>query len=249
MASTNSGPLTFGSSSWVSIRHFDSPSASAAATKSRSTTWIAAPRVTRAMRGIVVSATPAMMIHVLGPTVVIATSTISNDGRARRMSTLRIMNSSRRPRFSAAASPMATPSTNPIAVATTAKIRIARPPSRNRDQTSWPSLSVPNSNPSTLAWFGVPTPSVSPCGANSGPSDGDADDQGEQGETDASPPQPRRPDEEAWRATDLVGGDVDREGRAGEVERLAHRSAHVSLVRRRGVTRIVPTSASRLHTT
>ena len=55
-SSTSSGLVTFGSSSPKTIRERFSPTASAALTKSRSTTSCAAPRMTRATRGACVSA-------------------------------------------------------------------------------------------------------------------------------------------------------------------------------------------------
>ena len=62
--------------------------------------------------------------------------------------------------------------TNASAVAMKAMIRISRPPSRKRDQTSWPSLSLPNSEPSTWRCVGFPPPTASPPlnGAKYGPS-------------------------------------------------------------------------------
>ncbi|HXF99019.1 MAG TPA: hypothetical protein VNJ46_10450 [Gaiellaceae bacterium] len=56
LTSTMSGLVTFGSTSPNRIRLRGSPIASAARTKSRSTTSTAAARVTRAMRGMVVIA-------------------------------------------------------------------------------------------------------------------------------------------------------------------------------------------------
>ena len=55
--STSSGLVTFGSSSPKTIRERFSPTASAALTKSRSTTSCAAPRITRATRGACVMPT------------------------------------------------------------------------------------------------------------------------------------------------------------------------------------------------
>ena len=76
----------------------ETPSASAAATKSRSTIGCAAPRVTRATRGIVVRPTVSTISHDLGPTVAMATSASMICGKARITSIPRIRTSSSLPR-------------------------------------------------------------------------------------------------------------------------------------------------------
>jgi len=85
----------FGSTSPARMRRRGTPSASAAATKSRSTIGWAAPRATRATRGIVVRPTVRMRSHVVGPTVAIATSASMIWGKARMTSIARMRMSSR----------------------------------------------------------------------------------------------------------------------------------------------------------
>ena len=65
-SSTSSGLVTFGSSSPSMIRERFSPTASAALTKSRSTTSCAAPRITRATRGTWPIATTRTISHSFG---------------------------------------------------------------------------------------------------------------------------------------------------------------------------------------
>ena len=114
------------------------PSASAEATKSRATIGWAAPRVTRATRGSVVSPTARTISHGLGPTVAIATSASMICGKARITSMPRISTSSSQFREYAATRPTIAPRIRPKAVASTAITRISRPPHRNRLSTSWP---------------------------------------------------------------------------------------------------------------
>jgi len=80
------------------MRMRGTPIASAAATKSRSTTGWAAPRVTLATRGMVVNPTARMMVTGFGPTVAIATRASMICGKARITSIPRIRTSSSQPR-------------------------------------------------------------------------------------------------------------------------------------------------------
>ena len=94
LASTISGERMFGKISPRRIRQRATPSASAAATKSRSTTGCAAPRVTRATRGIVVRPTASTISQDVAPSVVTATSASMICGNARITSIPRMSTSS-----------------------------------------------------------------------------------------------------------------------------------------------------------
>ncbi len=138
LASTMSGLRMFGRISPKRMLNRGIPRASAAATKSRSTTGWDAPRVTRATRGIVVSPTAPTMSQADGPSIEIATSTSMIWGKARITSMSRMITSSQSPLEYAASIPRVVPSTSPSAVANVARSRISAPPSRNRLHTSWP---------------------------------------------------------------------------------------------------------------
>ena len=99
LASTSSGPDTLGRSSERRIRNRDSPSDSAAATKSRSTTDTAAPRTTRAMRGTVEIPTVRMMSVVEAPNMEMTINAEMICGRARITSIDLISTSSSLPRL------------------------------------------------------------------------------------------------------------------------------------------------------
>ena len=126
----------FGSTSPSRIRQRGTPSASAAATKSRSTIGCAAPRVTRATRGIVVSPTAStMQPRPAGRRVAIATSASMICGKARITSMARIRTSSSTLRgVGRDQADRRRRATRPRAVASTAITRMLRPPHRNRLQ-------------------------------------------------------------------------------------------------------------------
>ncbi len=94
VVSTMRGLEMLGSTSLNRIRRRGRPIASAARTKSRSTTSTAAPRVTRAARGIVVSPTAMTSSQSSGPTVAARTSAKTICGSERRTSMLRMSRSS-----------------------------------------------------------------------------------------------------------------------------------------------------------
>ena len=96
--STSSGLVTFGSSSSKTIRERDSPTASAALTKSRSATSSAAPRMTRATRGACVPPTHSTISHGRGPKADTASRVRMIGGNARMTSLPRISTSSSQPR-------------------------------------------------------------------------------------------------------------------------------------------------------
>ncbi len=167
--STSSGLDTFGNSSARMILWRFSPTASAALTKSRSTTCSAAPRITRATRGAVVMPTASTRSHSLGPSAATSSSAKRICGKARKMSATRISNSSTKPPAYAAVRPISTPSVTPRIVESTASPSTVRPPFRNRLRTSRPSRSVPSS-----AWLdgpllSIPANAVGEWGANAGP--------------------------------------------------------------------------------
>ena len=93
-SSTSSGLVTFGSSSPNTIRERFSPTASAALTKSRSTTSCAAPRITRATRGLCPIATTRTISHSFGPSAETASSARMICGNASTTSLPRISTSS-----------------------------------------------------------------------------------------------------------------------------------------------------------
>ena len=93
-SSTSSGLVTLGSSSPKTMRERFSPTASAALTKSRSTTSWAAPRMTRATRGACVRPTAMTMSHSFGPRAETASSTRMICGKASSTSLPRMSTSS-----------------------------------------------------------------------------------------------------------------------------------------------------------
>src|SRR5579862_2148790 len=95
--STISGLITLGSSSLKMIRLRGSPTASAALTKSRSTTCWAAPRITRATRGACEIPTIRMIRPTLGPNAVTNSSASTICGKAMNTSEIRIRTSSTQP--------------------------------------------------------------------------------------------------------------------------------------------------------
>ena len=169
LASTSSGLVMLGRISPKRIFVRDSPSTSAACTKSRSTISSDAPRVTRATRGIVVTPTTSTSSQSFAPIVETTTSARTIEGKARITSIARMSTSSRNERAYAATRPIDTPSTRPRAVASSESPRIERPPQRNRLRTSRPRLSAP----SRTAWegcaYGTAANSVGECGAKNGP--------------------------------------------------------------------------------
>ena len=90
LASTSSGAATLGSSSLRKMCNRDSPSASAAPMKSRSTTGVTAPRITRAILGVVVKATTTTISQFVRAKLEKTTSTRRSDGKAITMSIVRI---------------------------------------------------------------------------------------------------------------------------------------------------------------
>ena len=98
VVSAMSGLETFGSSSERMIRRRGMPIASAARTKSRSTTSAAAPRVTRAARGMVVNPTARTSSQSFGPTVAASTSAKTICGSEMKTSIVRMRTSSSLPR-------------------------------------------------------------------------------------------------------------------------------------------------------
>src|SRR5947207_4546722 len=95
LASTSRVLVMFGRTSLMRILARGAPIASAAWTKSRSTTSSEAPRVTRATRGIVVSPTTSTSSQSFGPIVATTTSARTIDGKARMTSIVRMSTSSR----------------------------------------------------------------------------------------------------------------------------------------------------------
>ncbi len=155
-SSTSSGLVTFGSSSPKMIRERFSPTASAALTKSRSTTSCAAPRITRATRGACVRPTIRTISQSFGPSAETASSARMICGKASSTSLPRISTSSSQLREYAATSPT-------IDAEHHAEQRSRRRTSRARSgrragsgsSTSRPSASVPNSASLDGGLFGM----------------------------------------------------------------------------------------------
>ncbi len=147
------------------IRQRATPSASAAATKSRSTTGCAAPRVTRATRGIVVRPTASTISQFFAPSVVIATSASMICGNARMTSISahqHVVEAVARVGGDEPDEDAEHEAEDASRCAATASSW--PPPQRNRLQTSWPMWSVPKSrfDGRVLGW---PTNAVGEWGA------------------------------------------------------------------------------------
>ena len=115
--STNSGLVIAGRISPKAILTRETPSDSAALTKSCSLVSSVHPRATRAMRGACESPTVSTMSHRRGPTTETSSSTKMISGKARSASRTRMTRSSMAARAYPAKRPSAMPRTMPIAVA------------------------------------------------------------------------------------------------------------------------------------
>ena len=215
-----------------------SPSASAARTKSRSTTSSAAPRVSRAMRGIGRSRRRERCSQSLGPTVATARSASTSGGKA-SMTSMRaheqVVEPARASRRQRARS--CTPSTTPSAVASDRERENRAPPQRKRLSTSRPRLSVPSSASRDGGAYGRPTNLTSAEIDASG-------DAAEAGPTSAIATSPSTIGRADLRAALRPGAPQQQRqtGRGGGATarwRGWRRSLIASDVRRRGLTRIV----------